>query len=142
VNNVLLGLLFPILTGCLIRGAVGARQGQVGAAASETFKSNGRSVPVEVFAPTMQGKHPVIVFAHGADGLQGAIFQAYYRRYARELADRGFLVIFPHYMDSTGTKGGINAERWSATSARGCRRWVMPRPMPPGCRTPIPIGSV
>jgi carboxymethylenebutenolidase len=119
LNSILLGFLFLALPGCRVVGAAGAQQGPAGVAAGETFESNGRSVPVEVFAPRAPGKHPVIVFAHGADGLQGAIFQAYYRRYARELAARGLLVVFPHYMDSTRTKGGINAEM-----VRNFRTWM------------------
>lgn len=78
----------------------------VGVSKSE-FTSGEKTIPVELFLPKGEGKHPAILLVHGADGLQvELITEFFYRGLAKELARQGYVVVMPHYFDRTGTKWG------------------------------------
>lgn len=63
------------------------------------FKSEGLSLPVDVFRPSGQGCHPIVVALHGS----GGIATTNHQQFAQLLADRGFAVFVPHYFEATGT---------------------------------------
>jgi dienelactone hydrolase len=69
---------------------------------TETFPVGSIRVKVERFEPKSGGRHPAVVLLHGVDGLwqMGDI----YRASATRLADKGFVVLLPHYFDRTGTQ--------------------------------------
>lgn len=67
-----------------------------------TFLSDGHPVGVEVFEPAAAGKHPAILYLHGADGVSA--HEAAYHDSARGLAARGYAVFLIHYFDRTGTR--------------------------------------
>lgn len=80
-----------------------------------TLQSGGKPVTVEAFSP-QEGKHPAILVLHGSDGLSDA-HAAGYRLLCRELASKGYLVLFPHYFERTGTLMGgpaENVKNWPA----------------------------
>lgn len=58
-------------------------------------------IEIETFTPEGDGPHPLIVLLHGSGGMRmgGPIF----RDVAHMLAQRGYLVLLPHYFDRTGT---------------------------------------
>lgn len=80
------------------------------APSAASFQSGGKTIPLERFDPKGTGKHPAVILLHGADGLQVPLWNALYRGYARQLADHGYIVFFPHYMDRTGTKWASGRE--------------------------------
>ena len=85
-----------------------------------SFQSAGKRVSIDHFAPNAShGKHPAVIFVHGADGLQLEWFRDWYRRHAEALAAKGYEVFFPHYMDATATKRGDEAKsHWGAHAPR------------------------
>jgi carboxymethylenebutenolidase len=64
------------------------------------FPSGGRSIAVEVSAPTKAGKHPAVVLLHAAGGID-ATWGPLYRALAVEYAGRGYVVVLVHYFDRT-----------------------------------------
>jgi carboxymethylenebutenolidase len=67
----------------------------------DAFLVTGARVAVERFEPEGDQKHPVVLLLHGIDGLwdRGDA----YRLSAGRLAQKGFVVLLPHYFDRTGT---------------------------------------
>lgn len=57
--------------------------------------SEGRSVPVTVFAPQEAGTYPLIAFSHGAYAAPGR-----YRALLEPLAAAGFIIVAPMHIDS------------------------------------------
>ena len=65
------------------------------------YDSGEAKVTVECFAPAAQGKFPAIVLLHGSGGLElgnGRLF----RGIARGLAQKGFVVLVPHFFETNG----------------------------------------
>ena len=59
---------------------------------------------VDVLAPggMERGKKvPAVVLVHGFDGLKGSLID--YRKHAKDLAGRGYIVLIPHYFEATGS---------------------------------------
>src|SRR2546423_1114356 len=71
------------------------------AATTDTFSSDGKPISVERFRPESPGKHPAVLYLHGADGM--TYRTSTYRESARQLARLGFDVSLVHYFDRTGT---------------------------------------
>jgi dienelactone hydrolase len=72
----------------------------------ETFKSNGKDVPFQLFQPPGGGKHPAVVMAHGTDGIDppwGKAFEAF----AKDLQRNGYLVLIPQYFKATNSVAGL-----------------------------------
>jgi carboxymethylenebutenolidase len=75
------------------------------------FTSGGKEVAVECFAPSGEGKHPVLLALHAVDGIDGDHAHTYHAA-ARASARRGYLVLLVHYYDRTGaTKKDIAVYR-------------------------------
>ena len=70
---------------------------------SESYSSNGRSVPVDVFQPAKGGTHPGVLIVHGSAGL-GAKYRADIESFAQALADKGIAATLPHYFVSARMK--------------------------------------
>lgn len=73
--------------------------------AMEMFDSGGEKVSVELFQPVGAGKWPAIVIAYGTEGMNDP-FGKDIRSFASDLADKGYVVLVPHYFDRTGTPAG------------------------------------
>lgn len=68
------------------------------------FESAGKKVPVDVLAPANieKGKKlPAVILVHGLDGLKGSFLD--YKKYAKDMAGHGYIVLIPHFFDSTNT---------------------------------------
>jgi dienelactone hydrolase len=63
--------------------------------------ASGRSVPLTLWRPAGGGRHPLILFSHGANSRPQK-----YARLAAPLAEAGFLVAAPTHMDSPDHPGG------------------------------------
>jgi carboxymethylenebutenolidase len=62
----------------------------------ETFKSKGKDVIVDVFAPSAPGKYPAVIALHGRGGV-GEGKRSGTHQAARELARAGYVAFVPHY---------------------------------------------
>ena len=76
----------------------------------ERLPYNGRTMEVEEYAlPSTGAPRPAVVLLHGSGGLHffngGQI-----HRYARRLAERGFVAVVVHYFDATGSFSTDDAE--------------------------------
>lgn len=73
----------------------------------ESFKSSGKWIRLERFAPADPGHHPAIFVLYGASGLtrRGEAF----RNYSRSLAAHGFVAFLIHYFDAndSATSGDL-----------------------------------
>lgn len=67
-----------------------------------SFRSQGKSIAVERFAPKAPGKHPGIIVLHGAGGMRPEGFGFAFREYARQLARNGYVAHIVHYFNRTG----------------------------------------
>jgi carboxymethylenebutenolidase len=67
--------------------------------ADETFKSRGKDVVVDVFAPRAPGKYPAVVVVHGHGGV-GEGKRSSSHDLARQLARAGYVALVPHYFGS------------------------------------------
>src|SRR5262249_14797218 len=68
----------------------------------KTFPSGGKAITVEQFEPAKEGKYPAVLFLYGVDGLHKDNEKAF-RAAARQVANKGFVVLLVHYLDRTGT---------------------------------------
>jgi carboxymethylenebutenolidase len=66
---------------------------------TETFLNEDLPISIEIFA-LPEGRHPAIVFLHGANGLTSRS-QSFYR-FADYLAESGYVIFLVHYFDGTG----------------------------------------
>jgi carboxymethylenebutenolidase len=62
----------------------------------DTFKSRGKDVTVDVFAPGTPGKYPAVVVVHGHGGV-GEGKRSGSHEQARHLARAGYVAMVPHY---------------------------------------------
>jgi dienelactone hydrolase len=72
------------------------------ATSTDSFTSDGNPITVECFRPEGPGKHPAVLYLHGADGM--SYHTSIYQESARQLGRLGFDVFLVHYFDRTGTK--------------------------------------
>jgi len=71
----------------------------------DSFLSNGKSIPVEVFLPPGTTPQPPVIIAHGTDGMS-VQFGPAIRSFAGNLATKGFVVLIPDYFKSTPVPAG------------------------------------
>lgn len=64
--------------------------------------SAGRTLSVDVYAPTGRGRHPAAILLHGSGGIHTPIGSVV-TRYAEALAAQGVAAFVVHYFDGTGT---------------------------------------
>ncbi len=88
---------------------IGLLAGTIGASAEvlqtqTTYTSNGRSIPVDQFAPSDSGRHPTVIFVHGADGMR---VTAWKYAWSREFAANGYVVMIPHYFEASDSTGSM-----------------------------------
>jgi dipeptidyl aminopeptidase/acylaminoacyl peptidase len=62
-----------------------------------TFSSRGKEIPIDVIVPSGNSPRPAVLVLHGSGGISD------YPEEVCELAARGYVVLIPHYFDSTGT---------------------------------------
>src|SRR6266850_6545546 len=63
------------------------------------YKSGGKAVNVDIFAPPDQAKHPAVLVLHGSGGMTRI---DRFHGVARYFAEQGYVALFPHYLDVTG----------------------------------------
>ena len=71
-------------------------------ASTAQFESGGKPVAIDVLAPAnveRDKKLPAVILVHGFDGLKGSLID--YRKHAKDLALRGYIVLIPHYFEAT-----------------------------------------
>lgn len=77
----------------------------------DTYRSRGKRIQLEIYRPSITGKLPVVIMLHGAagvfsrDNVSGVPERDNFGEKA--FACRGFLVLLPHYFDSTGQKSAL-----------------------------------
>ena len=74
------------------------------------YQSGKAQVTVECFSPAAQGKFPAVVLLHGSGGLLLATGDLF-RETARGLVQQGYVVLIPHYFETTGHVVGMPFER-------------------------------
>jgi dienelactone hydrolase len=93
---------------------------------AESFSSRGKSVDVEVFAPSGTPNGGFVVIAYGSDGMTDHLngpWATMIRGYAADLTQKGFTTLVPDYFGSTGTQPGpevfeqirVHRDAWEAT---------------------------
>jgi len=87
---------------------------------TETFKSRGQGIVVDVIAPTATGRYPAVVVLHGHGGL-GDGRRSGTHSLARQLAGAGYVAVVPHYFGShkpdrkNGQKNARSFSFWERT---------------------------
>lgn len=66
-----------------------------------TFLSGGKTIRCEIFVAPDVKKAPAVLILHGGAGMTQRADD--FRRYARDLAARGYVAFLPHYFDATGS---------------------------------------
>jgi carboxymethylenebutenolidase len=66
------------------------------------FESGGHRIRVDVYQPKSGGRHPAVIVVHGSSGVHRIVSDTA-SRYARALAEQGFVAFVAHYFDATGT---------------------------------------
>jgi carboxymethylenebutenolidase len=84
----------------------------------ETFKSRGKDVIVDVFAPKAPGKYPAVVVLHGHGGLGEGKHSGVHQQ-ARRLAQVGYVALVPHYFGSA-----VPDQKNGRKNARAFEVWV------------------
>jgi len=82
----------------------------------QTFKSRGKEITVDVFAPREAGKYPAIMVLHGHGGV-GEDKRSWSHEQARRLAGTGYVALVPHYfgrLKPDPKNGQKNARSFSA----------------------------
>ncbi len=69
------------------------------------YTSGGSKVTVDCFAPAAEGKFPAVLLLHGSGGL-GLSTGDLFRAFARGLSSEGYVVLIPHYFDTTAHVAG------------------------------------
>jgi dienelactone hydrolase len=99
--------------------AVAVEPGAI-AESDETFKSRGKDVIVDLFAPSAPGKYPAVIVLHGRNGV-GEGKRSGSHQAARELARAGYVTLVPHYFGrnvpdpKNGRKNARSHAIWTRT---------------------------
>lgn len=109
MSKAIISLLLMVMVGCTSctrhkKQPIEQKQALEIYHSNETYNSNGQNISVEKFAPKLQGKYPVLILAHGADGLKLEKWTKIYSRLAEALSQNGYIVFLPHYFESTQTE--------------------------------------
>ena len=67
----------------------------------QQYRSGEARVTVERFTPAWAGKFPAVLLLHGSGGLDPGTAYVF-RAIGREFAERGYVVLIPHYFERTG----------------------------------------
>ena len=67
----------------------------------EHYRSGEVEVTVECFTPVALGRFPAILLLHGSGGLDPGTAYVF-RAIGRDFAERGYVVLIPHYFERTG----------------------------------------
>jgi carboxymethylenebutenolidase len=71
-----------------------------------SYESGGKRIQIERYQPAKQGRLPVVIFVHGAAGVftrHGSTGVPETDNFGeKEMASSGYVVLLPHYFDSTG----------------------------------------
>src|SRR6476620_6586653 len=62
-----------------------------------TFRSDSKDIRIDVVVPPQGGMRPAVLVLHGSGGSTDLPGQV------RDLAERGYVTLAPHYFESTGT---------------------------------------
>ncbi len=114
-----LNCVLAFLGTCAITGFAPREPGEL-KEATETFKSRGQEVVVDVIAPTASGRYPVVILLHGHGGL-GDDRRSGVHSLARKLAGAGYVALVPHYFGShkpdrkNGQKNARSFSFWERT---------------------------
>src|SRR5262245_36653778 len=65
------------------------------------YRSGDREVTIECFLPLARGSFPTILLLHGSGGLDPGTAYVF-RAIGRDLAERGYVALIPHYFEGTG----------------------------------------
>jgi len=84
------------------------------------FTIQGKTIPVERFAPKARGQYPAILMLHACTGLR--TFGWIYREEARVLARDGYAVFLVHYLECTDDGNGVDANNIAAAPQK-YRAW-------------------
>ena len=71
----------------------------------EEYRSGEATVSLEWFAPAARGRFPTVVLLHPSGGMDVGT-AAIFRASGREFAERGYVVLIPHYFERTGHVAG------------------------------------
>ncbi len=71
----------------------------------EEYRSGEATVSLEWFAPADRGRFPTVVLLHPSGGMDAGT-AAIFRASGREFAERGYVVLIPHYFERTGHVAG------------------------------------
>src|SRR4051812_36682565 len=63
------------------------------------YKSGGKTVNVDIFAPPGEAQHPAVLVLHGSAGINRIDD---FHAIAKYFAGHGYLALFPHYLDVSG----------------------------------------
>jgi len=113
-HDVLLGLAATLVLALAAPGT-----GEI-VESDETFKSRGKEITVDVFAPREVGKHPAIIVLHGHGGA-GENKSSWSHEMARRLARTGYVALVPHYFgrlkpdQKNGQKNARSFSVWTRT---------------------------
>jgi carboxymethylenebutenolidase len=69
------------------------------------YRSGEANVTVECFSPAAEGKFPAVLLLHGSGGLEQSTGDVF-REFARGLSSEGFVVLIPHYFETTAHVAG------------------------------------
>lgn len=88
------------------------------------FRSGGETIEIEEYRPKTKGKLPVVIMVHGAGGVfsreSASDIPEMDNFGEKQLACNGFIVLLPHYLDSTGQVSALNRD----DIARKGSRWL------------------
>lgn len=86
-----------------------------------SYESGGKRIQIERYQPATKGKFPVVIFVHGAGGVltrRGTAGMPQQDNFGEnQIASSGYIVLLPHYFDSTGRAAVLDREvisqQWS-----------------------------
>ena len=74
---------------------------------TDSFRSHGRDIPLELFAGSGHGSHPAVVLVYGTRGMN-APFGAMIRTFATKLSSTGCTALIPNYFAATDTRASAD----------------------------------
>jgi carboxymethylenebutenolidase len=89
-------------------------------ASTAQFESGKKKITIDVLSPSngnASKKLPAIILVHGFDGIKAPHID--YRKHAGELAARGYIVLIPHYFESTDSSLLDPTKFWTDAAKNG-----------------------
>ena len=81
------------------------------------YTSNGRTVPVELFAPSSSAKLPAVLVFHGSSGL-GEKYRPDIVSFGEALKDAGMAAVLPHYFAAANVPSELQSDEQGLQLAR------------------------